>query len=102
MSSEARTELGETFLAPVVLSDGFDFLLLDGMYSQPPNGATMGFLDDVGSASSVALPKVTPMVALPVPPRASGGGEVAGGDPFASSVWPLATFLPRVAAQGKS
>ncbi|ONK74574.1 uncharacterized protein A4U43_C03F7890 [Asparagus officinalis] len=70
-----------------VLGGGFDLLLLDGMYNQPPNGATMRFFEGAVSTSSVVLPKATSMLALPAPPRASGGGEVAGGDPFAESVW---------------
>ncbi|ONK56719.1 uncharacterized protein A4U43_C10F12040 [Asparagus officinalis] len=69
-----------------VLGGGFDLLLLDGMYSQPPNRTMMGFWEGAGSASSVALPKATPMLALPAPPTASGGGEVTGGDPFTASL----------------
>ncbi|ONK73789.1 uncharacterized protein A4U43_C04F35380 [Asparagus officinalis] len=73
-------------LPRAVLGGEFDLLLLDEMYSQPPNRATMGFLDHVGRASSVALPKATPMLALPAPPRTSVGGEVASRDLSAASV----------------
>ncbi|ONK66226.1 uncharacterized protein A4U43_C06F5530 [Asparagus officinalis] len=71
----------------------YEWQATDGGKDQLLNEATMRFLDGARSASSVALPKATLMLALSTPPRASGGGEVVGGDPFAASVWPSATFL---------
>ncbi|KAG9457278.1 hypothetical protein H6P81_001786 [Aristolochia fimbriata] len=75
------------------LGGGFDTLMLDGMYQQPPapNHAAPS-----GSASSMAYPIVNtptttttthePYLALPAPPPlVSGNAAVVGGDPFAAS-----------------
>ncbi|MQL88675.1 hypothetical protein Taro_021235 [Colocasia esculenta] len=71
----------------VSLGGGFNQLLLDGMYQQPPAGAATaggGARGFMGSASSMALPQGQSMLALPAPPVKSGGSN--GEDPFAASL----------------
>ncbi|KAK9111366.1 hypothetical protein Scep_018885 [Stephania cephalantha] len=78
----------------LALPGGFDMLLLDGMYKQPPVNITTTAQTSNGSLSSVALGSAGapgPMLALPAPPPKPGdgaGGSVAvnGGDPFAASL----------------
>jgi len=68
------------------LGGGLNMLMLDGMYSHATaSAAAASALTFSGSASSVALrPPGAPMLALPAPPGAIGGGA-AGADPFAAS-----------------
>ncbi|KAK9110397.1 hypothetical protein Sjap_018457 [Stephania japonica] len=76
----------------LALAGGFDMLLLDGMYKQPPVNITTAQTSN-GSLSSVALGSAGtpgPMLALPAPPPKPGDGgsgvSVNGGDPFAASL----------------
>lgn len=85
------------------LGGGFDMLLLDGMYSQPLHVTTQGLSEGSGRASSIALPKATPMLALPAPPTTGIGGAAANGgsDPFSASLSVPAPSYVQMTDMGK-
>ncbi|KAF5444134.1 hypothetical protein F2P56_036636 [Juglans regia] len=74
------------------LADGFDMLLLDGMYKQSATMAAMAVgpgYGSSGSASSIALGSAgrPTMLALPAPPVIEGGSNsMTTSDPFAASL----------------
>jgi len=61
------------------LPGGFDMLLLDGMYKQPPTTTTAAVGSGSGSSVAIGPPG---MLALPAPPTSSSSSS----DPFAASL----------------